>query len=153
MFDEVISEQKHDILGLGDIQRFVDAFYKKVQDEPSLGRVFNEIAGVSWDSHLETMYQFWNRILFGAGSYRGNPLAKHRDLQSRIEADYPQDEGLSENNFSVWVRLFESTIDELFTGLNANAAKKAAHRMRDHLVESLKKKSSSHQMNLVPDDL
>ncbi len=139
---------RQDILGIHDIKRFVDLFYQRVQTEPALNKIFSEVANVQWDVHLETMYQFWNRILFGAGNFCGNPLKTHLELQSKIRAtNIP---GLTEANFAIWIELFEQTIDELFCGPNADSAKLAAHRMRDHLLSVLNRPPRKSELNFVP---
>lgn len=87
-----------------DIIEMVDAFYDKVNKDPLLSPVFNEIVGVNWDKHLPKMYNFWDSLLFGARSYTGKPFDHHLPLP------------LTEQHFKQWVALFLETLDERFTG-------------------------------------
>ena len=105
-----------DIVSEADVKKFVDAFYDQVMQDDLLGPVFNDIAGVNWDEHLPTMYSFWSSILLGAGTYKGAPFPAHWALKEHITREH----------FSRWLSLFEATIDSLFTGPMADAAKQRA---------------------------
>jgi hemoglobin len=72
-----------------------------------------------WEIHLETMYNFWENILFYTGSYNGNPMEKHRNLNN-ISVLQPL-------HFDVWLSYFNATIDELFIGEKAQLAKQRAY--------------------------
>lgn len=105
---------KKDIQNEQDIRFFVDTFYKRVNQNPVLSSTFNDFAGVNWESHLPTMYRFWNGILFGEGGYKGNPFEKHIPLP------------IEKVHFENWISLFIQTIDELFEGNKAEEAKQRA---------------------------
>lgn len=105
---------KQDIQNEEDIKLLVDTFYDKVNKNLLLSPIFNEFAGVNWESHLPTMYRFWNGILFGEGGYKGNPFEKHISLP--IDAKH----------FENWLSLFIGTVDELFEGNKADEAKQRA---------------------------
>lgn len=47
-----------EIKGRQEVIEMVDAFYDKVNKDPLLSPVFNEIAGVDWEKHLPKMYNF-----------------------------------------------------------------------------------------------
>lgn len=106
------------IEGIDDIKKLVDLFYQRIQDHPNLGPIFNHIAGVSWDSHLEKMYSFWNTVLFSEPGYKGSPTEVHLNLSQK--AHMPQ------ALFDEWVSLFSQTVDDLFEGDVAELAKKRA---------------------------
>jgi len=106
---------RSDITSLEDIQVLVDSFYQKVQKDDLLAPVFGEQANVHWEAHLPTMYDFWNKVLLGQGTYKGNPFQKHIPL--KIESAH----------FERWVSLFEDTIDTNFSGQKANEAKLRAN--------------------------
>ena len=105
---------KQDIQNEKDIKLLVDTFYKRVNQNELLSPIFNDFANVNWDSHLPTMYRFWNGILFGEGNYKGSPFAKHIPLP------------IDKTHFEKWLSLFTETIDELFEGEKANEAKQRA---------------------------
>lgn len=106
---------KKDIISSADIKRLVDSFYDKVVQDSTLGPFFNEVAHINWEKHLPIMYGFWENILFGTGNYKGNALQKHVALHAISP--------LKEENFETWLRLFKQTVDEIFTGSNAEQAK------------------------------
>ena len=71
---------KPDIHTEQDVELMVNSFYAKVNQDPLLSYVFNDFAEVDWQSHLPKMYQFWNTLIFGEQSYKGNPFAAHVPL-------------------------------------------------------------------------
>ena len=77
-----------------DIIVFVDTFYKKVNKDELLSRIFNAIAKVHWESHMPTMYAFWTSLLLDAGIYSGRPFPKHLSLPIKQE------------HFDRWMELF-----------------------------------------------
>lgn len=107
---------KHDIALPADIKLLIDTFYTKIQADETLGPIFNDIAQVDWPRHLPVMYSFWEFLLLGqSDGYRGNPIQKHFELHRKhaLKAEY----------FDHWVALFQSTVEELFTGSTAEDAK------------------------------
>ena len=105
---------KTDIRNKEDIKLLVDTFYGKVQENPILGFIFNDIAKINWDTHLPHMYNFWAGILFGENEFRGNPMFKHLVLSKQTL--------MTEIQFAEWLRLFCGTVDELFEGPKAEEA-------------------------------
>jgi len=108
--------EKKDIQSSAQIQLLVDSFYKKVRKDPLLSTIFEEHIQ-DWEAHLPTMYQFWEGLLFGTGSYQGNPLKKHINLS------------VEKVHFETWVQIFVETVDEHFTGKNAQRAKQLANNI------------------------
>ena len=102
-----------------DIKALVDGFYAKVNQDPLLGPVFNDIAKVNWEEHLPTMYSFWRTLLFRSMSYKGQPLPKHLVLP------------VEKKHFQRWISLFCQTVDELFEGPKAKEAKNYALSIAD----------------------
>lgn len=99
---------KKDIEGRRDLEQLVDRFYEKVGADPILGPVFNDVARIDWEAHLPKMYAFWSSILFGEGSYKGDPMAKHIQLSQKT--------ALEQEHFERWLGLFEETIEAHFEG-------------------------------------
>lgn len=89
-----------------DIELLVNAFYKKVVDDETIGFFFKEIIPVKWDEHLPKMYSFWESILFGEMSYKGNPMQKHFPI-NEIHA-------MEKKHFEKWLELWEQTLKENF---------------------------------------
>ena len=105
---------KRDIQSESDVQALVDNFYKQVLVDPIIGFIFTDTASIAWEKHMPTMYSFWNSILLGTGSYSGNPMEKHIDLNSKVP--------LTKNHFDRWLELWEKTVNENFKGEKANEA-------------------------------
>lgn len=109
---------KHDIQNRTDLILLVDTFYEKVKRDETIGFFFNEIAAVDWGRHLPVMYDFWESTLFGSGTYSGNPMNKHIVLSRRHK--------MEPHHFQHWIALFHGTVDELFSGTNAETIKQRA---------------------------
>jgi hemoglobin len=62
-----------------DIAVLVDRFYDKVRRDPMLGPVF-DAAVHDWDAHKALLTSFWCTVALRTGTYRGNPMARHRPL-------------------------------------------------------------------------
>jgi hemoglobin len=118
-----------DILWRADIEHLVNYFYDRVRADEILGPIFDDVANTDWDAHLPKMYDFWETVLFGASGFRGNPLAVHLVLASRVP--------LGPREFGRWLDLFHDSVDIAFRGPCAEAAKLRASRiaavMQHHL--------------------
>lgn len=136
-----------DIASREDIVRLVDGFYAKVREDELLGPIFNVIAQVDWSAHLPKMYGFWESLLFGRASFKGDPLGVHLALSARAT--------LSSREFGRWVQLFHGTVDELFSGEVAEGAKFRAARiaitMQTHIAEHSVARSGDLRLTGVND--
>jgi len=103
------------------IELLVNSFYDTVREDKVLGFIFDEVAEVNWEAHLPKMYDFWETVLFRAGTYKGNPIAAHAKLISKTEMGKAQ--------FDHWLELFEATVDRHFIGENAGHIKRCAADM------------------------
>lgn len=106
---------KTDIKNRQDIKILVDAFYRKVETDPTIGYLFTKVANVKWEKHLPIMYDFWDNILFHTGNFEGNPMMKHRVLNQKSP--------LTETHFKHWNKLWKKTVDDLFEGAKASEVK------------------------------
>ncbi len=113
-----------------DIVRLVDAFYDRVRVDARLSPIFEDVAQVDWVQHLPKMYAFWESVLLAGTSYRGNPLAVHRELARRVP--------LTPLEFGRWLELFDESVDALFAGSHADQAKTRASRiavvLQQHII-------------------
>ena len=109
---------KKDIQNKDDIRLLVDSFYEKVKVDDKIGYFFKDVVNVDWEKHLPVMYNFWENVVFQSGSYSGNPMATH----SRIHQLSP----MNEQHFKRWVHIFTETVDDLFSGDNAELIKQRA---------------------------
>lgn len=106
---------KHDIAFPEDVKLLVDTFYTKVRADEVIGYIFNDVARVDWAHHLPRMYAFWEFLLLGMDTYRGNPIEPHHRLAEKTS--------LTAAHFDRWVALFHASVDELFEGPKADDAK------------------------------
>ena len=109
---------KKDIETIKDIQLLVDSFYEKVRADKIIGYIFTDVVKVNWEKHLPVMYRFWENTLFYTGTYEGNPMELHKHLHRIMP--------LTAEHFKQWILLFNTTLDEFFSGTNAELAKQRA---------------------------
>lgn len=109
---------KKDIENRTDIVLLVNIFYERIIADQKLGYIFQHIAQVYRDAHLQAMYEFWENIILFSGKYQGNPMNVHRHLHHIIP--------LNAAHFYHWNQLFVCTVNDLFEGEKANLAKQRA---------------------------
>lgn len=118
-------EMKKEIETLEDIQLLVNTFYDRVRADELLGPIFNGVIQNRWPEHLEKMYRFWQTVLLGEHTYLGSPFAPHAKLE------------VAKEHFDRWLALFESTVDEHFTGIKAQEAKWRGNRMAEMFLHKI----------------
>jgi hemoglobin len=96
-----------DIQNLEDIKLFSDIFYQKLLADERIKHYF-----VTLDllHHMPRIYGFWNMILFGDTTYKTNMMEAHISLN------------LKKEDFPIWLRHFESSINANFEGEKAEEA-------------------------------
>ncbi len=109
---------KKDIEDRKDIELLINSFYDKVKQDAIIGSFFTEVVQVNWEKHLPVMYNFWENIVFQTGSYNGNPMDKHLELNKKSL--------ITKEHFQRWILLFNETVDELFKGEIAELIKQRA---------------------------
>lgn len=109
-----------------DITLLVESFYTKVREDDLLGPIFQNAENFSWDTHIPIMIDFWETILLDAGSYRGNTISKHIELNKRTP--------LNSEHFDRWKELFYGTLDTHFEGEKVAEAKKRAELMAGLMI-------------------
>ena len=119
-----------DITTRQDIIHLIDSFYTKVVKDDLIGSYFTEVVTLDFEKHLPVMYNFWESVLLGGTSYKGNPMIKHIQLH--------QKKALEEKHFNRWLTLWEQTIDEHFTGSVADQAKHRAKSIKGIMMFKLK---------------
>jgi hemoglobin len=107
-----------------DINQLVNAFYARIRQDELLGPIFNaHISEEQWPLHLEKLTDFWETNLFGVAAFKGSPTRAH------VQMDYNLGHTIEQAHFAHWLKLWFSTIDDLFTGERAARAKQAASNM------------------------
>ena len=119
-----------DITTRQDIIHLIDSFYTKVVKDDLIGSYFTEVVTLDFEKHLPVMYNFWESVLLGGTSYKGNPMIKHIQLH--------QKKALEEKHFNRWLTLWEQTIDEHFTGSVADQAKHRAKSIKSIMMFKLR---------------
>lgn len=97
-----------------DIEDLVNGFYLKVQGDDKIGFFFTDVAKVDWSHHLPKMYSFWETLLFGQISYKGNPMAIHFPINAEVP--------MEKFHFEQWIALWTATVEENFSGEMADLA-------------------------------
>ena len=108
-----------DIHNIEDIKLLVDSFYSRIRSDNLLKDIFNSKIEDRWSEHLEKMYRFWQTVLLEEHTYYGSPFVPHAKLP------------VEQKHFEQWIRLFNATVDELFTGEKATRAKWQGARMAE----------------------
>jgi hemoglobin len=109
-----------DIESRADCERLVRTFYGRALEDPIIGFIFVDVAKLDLEAHVPRITSFWETILLGARSYGGGAFRPH----AAVHAKAP----LRRAHFEQWLRLWFSTVDELFSGERAELAK--AHALR-----------------------
>lgn len=118
-----------DLTDRDDIVVLVNRFYDRIREDDRLGPVFNEVVKVHWETHLPKMYDFWDTVLFRAGTFRGNPLAAHAKLVPLTD--------MGRGTFEHWLTLFRATVAELFEGQNAGHIVRCAEDMANVIFSKI----------------
>ena len=95
---------RKDLETRADIEKLIDAFYEKVKQDDLIAFFFTDVVPVDWPKHLPAIYAFWESIVFGTGSYRGDPMTAHRHIHEK----HP----LEHKHFQRWLQLFTTNADE-----------------------------------------
>lgn len=118
--------EKISILTTDDVELLVNTFYDKIRADDLLAPIFNERIQNRWPEHLNKMYTFWGTILLGERTYFGSPFVPH----AKLPVDH--------HHFQQWLKLFNGTLDELFTGEKANEARWRAAKMAEMFEYKIK---------------
>ena len=103
-----------------DIIALINAFYTKVLQDEQIGHFFTKVVQMDWNKHFPIMYDFWESTLLGTGTYAGNPMTKHIELNQKSI--------IQKEHFDRWLFLWEETIHENFQG---DLAEQAVTRARN----------------------
>lgn len=110
---------KKDIEDRDDIYVLVKTFYKKLMNDDLMRHFFEDFQNPTHlETHLQTLVDFWDNILFYSGGYRKNAMLPHLKMQ--------QQKPFSEKHFNSWISMFNRSVDEHFQGENSHAAKSRA---------------------------
>ncbi|MFF2270961.1 group III truncated hemoglobin [Agromyces sp. NPDC058136] len=119
--DPAPGDGRHDLRDRADLAALIEEFYMRAFADPLIGPIFTGVARMDLAHHLPIMCDFWESVLFDAGTYRRNALALHVAL----DAKHP----LTEAHFDRWLVLWRHTIDDGYTGEVAERAKVQGERI------------------------
>ena len=110
---------KKDIENRDDIYKLVKHFYGKLMNDAEMHHFFLDFKKSELlETHLQTLVDFWDNILFYSGGSRKNAMQPHLNLHRKNP--------IAEKHFNAWLSMFDSSVDELFEGEMAHAAKTRA---------------------------
>lgn len=107
-----------DIQCRADLEVLLSTFYNRLLGDESIAYVFTDVAKINLQEHLPVITDFWELSLFHTGNYRNNPMQIHQNLNA--------EEKLTDAHFDTWLQHFNLTIDDLFSGDNAEKIKTRA---------------------------
>ena len=104
-----------DITTQQDLYYLVDEFYKKLLADKAINYIFTDVVKVHIESHLPILVTFWSQAILGTGGYTKNLTQIHLDINVI--------EYLSPQLFRIWLHHFNTAVDEVFKGENAEKIK------------------------------
>jgi hemoglobin len=109
---------KKDIENRDDLEKMLEAFYKKVFKDDLISHFFLEVVPLNLETHIPVITDFWESVLLDGRGYRKNVMEIHLNIseKSRIEKAH----------LDRWVKIFSETVDEMFEGAKASLAKQRA---------------------------
>lgn len=124
-----------DIRDRADVAQLVESFYRRAFADPLIGPIFTDVAHMDLEHHLPIMCDFWETVLFRAGSYRRNAFAMHVALDAKTR--------LGAAEFDRWLELWVANVDAQFAGESAERAKIQARRIAGSIGRRLSGRSGS----------
>lgn len=112
---------KSDIKKPKDIQRVINAFFKKVKKDKLLAPYFADKSKADWEAFLPVMCSFWENALFYSGGYHGNPMQKHSEMNAT--------RSFSAEHYDRWITLFAASVDEKYAGEKAELMKERSRNI------------------------
>lgn len=107
-----------DIQTRADLHLLMHSFYVKLLNDPEINFIFTDVAKIDLEPHLVDLVNFWEQMLFNKGEYKKNVLQIHLDINSKLN--------FTPTHFTIWLKYFNTTIDQHFSGLNAENMKTRA---------------------------
>lgn len=124
-----------DLTTRDQIKSLVQEFYQKLLQDEVVSHFFLEHMSENLEKHLPVIVDFWDTILLGGLSYKGNMMRRHIELNFKSE--------LGAIHFERWLGLWEETVDKNFNGDNAELAKQKARTMKELMLYKLGKAGGS----------
>ncbi len=107
-----------DILDIDDLYLLVEDFYRKLLFDKSISYIFTDVVKIKLEEHLPILVTFWAQVIFDTGGYFNNLTQIHLDISEK--------EYLTPELFTIWLKHFNSAVDENFMGTNSEKIKTQA---------------------------
>jgi len=112
-----MNNTRRDIRDREDLDKLMARFYERMMVDDVIGYIFTHYAKINLDTHLPILSDFWETILFERPVYKRGPKAMN------VHIDLAKNVPLRNQHFNRWLYLFDTTVDELFSGELALKAK------------------------------
>ena len=107
-----------DIQNREDLHLVMRNFYVRLLNDPEIEVFFTQVVKIDLEPHLIELVHFWEQIIFNTGEYKKNVLQIHLDINSKLN--------FTPSHFAIWLNYFNLSIDENFSGQNAENMKTRA---------------------------
>ena len=107
-----------------DVKVLIDCFFERALKDELLSPIFHARAKEIPDLKVRICL-YWNQLVFKDTDDVSLPILQHVDL------------GLSYRHFVQWITLFQATIDDLYTGANAQRLHLLARTMSEELQRKM----------------
>jgi hemoglobin len=104
-----------DIENQHDLFLLVDEFYKRLLRDERINYIFTDVVKIKIEEHLPILVTFWSQAILGTGGYTNNLTQLHLDVNRKVY--------LSPELFKIWLHHFDHSVNDLFTGNNAEKIK------------------------------
>ncbi len=112
---------RRDLTTRADLHALLTRFYGQALVDDVLAEPFTDVREKGLEAHLPVMCDFWETMLFNAGSYTGSAMRVHLHVQE----SHP----MTDQHFIRWLMLWDATVDAMFSGPVADQAKAQAGRI------------------------
>ena len=121
----------YDTVDRGKIEEMVRQFYATVLEDDRLAPIFvrslgDDLKNGKWHEHLHTLYKFWDLMMTGKRGYGGDPFPPHAFLGP-----------LTREDFERWLKLFKTTVNDLFIPEIADKFYQKADRLAEQFIDNL----------------
>lgn len=107
-----------DIQNRRDLELLLSRFYDTLLQNAEMHRIFIDVARIDMAEHIVPITDFWEQVLFQTGDYKRNVMQLHVELNEKAK--------LTPELFRTWLSTFESTVEQNFSGPNAEKIKTRA---------------------------
>ena len=111
----------NDIQNQVDLHFLVNEFYKKLLLDNRINFIFTDVVKIKIEEHLPILVVFWSQMILGTGGYHNNLTDIHLQVD-RLEH-------LTTTMFEIWIKHFNTTVNQNFRGKNATEIKLQAQNL------------------------